>query len=70
MNANHAELQQLGVSSPKLDKLCDAAIQAGALGAKMSGGGQGGNMIALARDDAHMNELKQALSKAGATRVL
>ncbi|NJM42739.1 MAG: mevalonate kinase [Anaerolineae bacterium] len=70
MSASHIELQQLGVSSPKLDKLCDAAIQAGALGAKMSGGGQGGNMIALARDDDHASDLKYALSKAGATRVL
>lgn len=70
MSANHTVLQQLGVSSPQLDKLCAAALCAGALGAKMSGGGRGGNMIALARDDAHANEIKQALTKAGAVRVL
>jgi mevalonate kinase len=58
------------VSSPKLDKLCNAALQAGALGAKMSGGGQGGNMIALARDDVHADEIRRALKEAGATRVL
>ena len=70
MSANHAVLQQLGVSSPELDTLCAAALHAGALGAKLSGGGRGGNMIALARDSAHANDIKQALKKAGAARVL
>ncbi|MFN4294764.1 MAG: mevalonate kinase [Thermoflexales bacterium] len=69
MNANHALLQQLGVSCPELDALCDAARSAGALGAKMSGGGRGGNMIALARDAAHAEALRAALLRAGAKRV-
>ncbi len=69
MNANHAALQRLGVSSLKLDDLCDAALAAGALGAKMSGGGRGGNMIALARDMEHAAQLRRALLDAGATRV-
>jgi len=69
MNANHALLQQLGVSCPELDALCDAARAAGALGAKMSGGGRGGNMIALARDVAHAEALREALLRAGAKRV-
>lgn len=47
MNQNHKLLQELTVSSPELDKLVSAACEAGALGAKMSGGGRGGNMIAL-----------------------
>jgi mevalonate kinase len=70
MNANHTVLQQLGVSSSLLDKLCAVALRAGALGAKMSGGGRGGNIIALARDAAHADDIKQALKKAGAVRVL
>ena len=70
MNDNHALLQTLGVSSAELDALCIAARAAGALGAKMSGGGRGGNMIALARDAAHAVVLKAALSDAGATRVM
>jgi mevalonate kinase len=37
----------MGVSSPELDRLVAAAREAGALGAKLSGGGRGGNMIAL-----------------------
>ena len=69
MNANHAALQWLAVSSPELDHLCNAARTAGALGAKLSGGGQGGNMIALARDEAHVGELRKALRRAGAVRV-
>ncbi len=47
MNENHALLQELTVSSKELDTLVSAARSAGALGAKLSGGGRGGNMIAL-----------------------
>ena len=47
MDQNHAYLQALTVSSPELDKLVEAARDPGALGAKLSGGGRGGNMIAL-----------------------
>lgn len=47
MDKNHGLLQEMTVSTPKLDQLVDAARGAGALGAKLSGGGRGGNMIAL-----------------------
>ena len=47
MNENHTLLQEMTVSSPELDRLVDVARKAGALGAKLSGGGRGGNMIAL-----------------------
>ncbi len=47
MDANHALLQEIGVSSPELDSLVAAARSAGAEGAKLCGGGRGGNMIAL-----------------------
>ena len=70
MNANHVLLQQLGVSSPELDVLCAAARKAGALGAKLSGGGRGGNMIALAPDLRTAHELRIALKEAGASRVI
>lgn len=70
MNANHTLLQQIGVSCEPLDALCEAAREAGALGAKMSGGGRGGNMIALARDAQHADALRAALLAAGAKRVL
>jgi len=69
MDANHAVLQAIGVSSPELDRLVDAARSAGALGAKLSGGGRGGNMLALARlRDAR--RVAEALHAAGSARTL
>lgn len=47
MDENQALLYEIGVSSPELDRLIAAARAAGAGGAKLSGGGRGGNMIAL-----------------------
>ena len=47
MDANHALLQELTVSCAELDALVAAARAAGAAGAKMSGTGRGGLMIAL-----------------------
>ncbi len=68
MTANHHLLRSLYVSSAELDKLVDAALIGGALGAKMSGGGRGGNVIALVNDRS-ANCVKDALIKAG-TKVL
>ena len=47
MNQNHACLQELDVSTPALDNACDWARGAGALGAKLTGSGGGGCVIAL-----------------------
>ncbi len=69
MDENHAYLQQMTVSSPELDKLVMAARQAGALGAKMSGGGRGGNMIALVEKE-NAATVAEALISAGATRTI
>jgi mevalonate kinase len=49
MNENHALLDKMTVSSPELDKLVEIAQDAGAMGAKLSGGGRGGNIIALVK---------------------
>jgi mevalonate kinase len=68
MTQNHAYLQQLTVSSPELDTLVKAAINAGALGAKLSGGGRGGNMITLVTSNS-CEKVKQSLLDAGAVRV-
>ena len=48
MDENHALLHRMGVSSHELERLVSAARAAGAMGAKLSGAGRGGNMIALA----------------------
>ncbi len=69
MNANHALLQELTVSSEELDALVEAARHAGAWGAKLSGGGRGGNMIALAAPQ-KAQEVAQALRSKGASNVI
>jgi mevalonate kinase len=69
MDENHRLLQQLDVSSPELDRLVSAARQAGAAGAKLSGAGRGGNMIALATPDS-TPAVESALRAAGACRVI
>ncbi len=69
MNANHALLQELTVSSAELDALVETARRAGAWGAKLSGGGRGGNMIALAAPQ-RAQEVAQALRLAGASSVI
>ena len=47
MNMNHALLEVLGVGHPQLAKLVLAARSAGAFGAKITGAGGGGCMVAL-----------------------
>lgn len=69
MIENHQLLQQIGVSSRPLDKLVDAACANGAYGAKLSGAGVGGNVIALVSAD-KAPELQQVLQEAGAERVI
>jgi len=48
MNENQAVLRQIGVSHYKVDDLIDICGKAGALGAKITGAGGGGAVIALA----------------------
>jgi mevalonate kinase len=69
MDENHAMLRSMKVSSPELDNLVEAAREAGALGAKMSGGGRGGNMIALAQAS-KAGSIARALRNAGATNTI
>lgn len=68
MNRNHVCLQELTVSSDDLDVLVSAALASGALGAKLSGGGRGGNMIALVTQETK-EMVRQSLLQAGAARV-
>lgn len=69
MHHNQLLLRDLGVSSPELDRLVHAAEGAGAKGAKLSGGGKGGCMIALV-DDGTRAEVTSSLLSAGACRVI
>src|SRR5262249_61230387 len=48
--ASHASLRDdFEVSTPELDELVDALVAAGALGARVTGAGFGGSVVALAR---------------------
>jgi mevalonate kinase len=47
MNVSHEVLSGLGVSTPELDELCNRARAHGALGAKLTGAGGGGSVLAL-----------------------
>ncbi len=67
MNKNHELLGQLGVSHSALEKLCNAALQADAFGAKMSGAGGGGIMIAVADDQ---KKVAEAIEKAGGKAII
>jgi mevalonate kinase len=69
MNENHAWLQKMTVSAPALDALVNAAVDVGALGAKLSGAGRGGNMIALVADEDE-TAVRHALLQAGAKSLL
>ncbi len=68
LNENHDLLMRIGVSLPQLGNLTQAARRAGALGAKMTGSGHGGNVIALV-EDATTAAVTAALTSAGAPRV-
>ncbi|MEW5719056.1 MAG: mevalonate kinase [Chloroflexota bacterium] len=69
MNANQILLREIGVSSPEIETLVSAALRAGARGAKLSGAGRGGNVIALV-DEVTQDKIERALLEAGARRVI
>lgn len=65
MNENHKLLQEIEVSHPKLDQLVEIALKNGAIGAKMTGGGLGGYMIALTPDASTQEKVAKAMEAAG-----
>ena len=69
MNINHGLLGALQVSSPELETLVGVARRAGALGAKLTGGGGGGAMIAVTEPGA-AESVSSAMSQAGFTTYL
>jgi mevalonate kinase len=69
MDENQALLRDLGVSSRQLDRLVEVAREAGALGAKLSGAGQGGSVIALIEEGTR-EAVMAALERGGAQRVI
>lgn len=63
------ELEAIGVSDSSLNKLIKFAREQGALGAKLTGGGNGGCIIALARNEIHSLQLSEKLKQFGAQTV-
>jgi len=63
MNQNHRLLQDMEVSSPELDDMVNIALDKGALGAKMTGAGGGGSMVALVSEG--RTEVAKAFENAG-----
>ncbi|VLP63299.1 mevalonate kinase [Streptococcus pneumoniae] len=65
----HLHLKEIGVSSPEADFLVETTLSHGALGAKMSGGGLGGCIIALVTNLTHAQELAERLEEKGAVQT-
>ncbi|MFA9414117.1 MULTISPECIES: mevalonate kinase [unclassified Streptococcus] len=69
MTQAHRKLAALGVSCPEADQLVEATLSAGAFGAKMSGGGLGGCVIALTDTDEAAQAIAQNLREKGAVNT-
>jgi mevalonate kinase len=65
MNENHKLLQQIEVSTKELDFLVNVARENGAYGAKLTGGGLGGNMLALTPGRDSQDQVATAIEKEG-----
>ncbi|MBN1786381.1 MAG: mevalonate kinase [Candidatus Methanofastidiosa archaeon] len=65
MNENHRLLQEIEVSNGDLDMLVDIARDEGAIGAKMTGGGLGGYMVALTPEKEVQENVAKAIEGKG-----
>ncbi|MFW9946577.1 MAG: mevalonate kinase [Candidatus Odinarchaeota archaeon] len=65
MNQNHKLLQLISVSAEINDKIVDTALNNGAIGAKMTGTGRGGLVIALTLDEDNQKIVSSAIEKEG-----
>jgi mevalonate kinase len=61
MDRNHRLLQEIEVSHPKLDELVELARRNGAYGAKLTGGGLGGYMVALTPEKQLQEKVARAM---------
>jgi len=65
LNRNQELLVNIGVSNPTLNHLIGVALKAGALGAKLTGAGGGGCIIAVCRDSKSETKIGKALRQSG-----
>ena len=68
MNINHGLLNGLQLATPELEQLIDAARAGGALGAKLTGAGGGGAMVALCAGNARA--VQESIEKTGANTIV
>lgn len=61
LNVNHGILSSLLLCTPRIEELCRLARAEGALGAKVTGAGGGGCIVALAEDERHAERIRDAL---------
>lgn len=69
MNLNQLILERIGVSCPELEALNQAALEAGAYGAKLSGSGGGGIMVALVAPE-QRTHVASAIEQAGGKPIV
>lgn len=69
LNEAQDELEAIGVSNDTLNKLIRFARKEGALGAKLTGGGNGGCIIALVKDEFQSKQLTEKLKQYGSPAV-
>lgn len=67
MTMNHKLLSSLMLSTDALEEMNERAVSAGALGAKVTGAGGGGCMVALVEDEASRSRVANALRELGKT---
>ncbi len=65
MSTNHKLLGEMDFSHEKLDYLCKLALNGGAWGAKVTGGGRGGYMVALTPGKDLQDKVASAFDKEG-----
>lgn len=65
MSANHKLLADMGMSHETLDHMCKTALEKGALGAKVTGGGRGGYMVSLTPGAELQSMIASAFEEAG-----
>ncbi|MBI5952203.1 MAG: mevalonate kinase [Chloroflexi bacterium] len=70
MTENHKLLVEMDMSHEILDHLCKLALENGALGAKVTGGGRGGYMIALTPGKELQDKVASAFERAGYTLII
>jgi len=65
LNQAQENLRKLTVSDNSIEELVDIALENGALGSKLTGGGRGGCVIALAKTKKTAKEIEKAYRQIG-----